>query len=92
MVWSWTIFVEKKLENKENFIEPTAKKYFSCFKWKDKHKVESTILKEISQGFRKKLERYGSTRPFSFQNGRQSLKNSVKTLNSGFDEQKLYEK
>ena len=68
------------------------KNFFSDFKWKAKYKVNSTILKVISRGFWKKLEKYGSIGPFSYQNGRQSQKIVIKTVNSQFYGLKLYEK
>ena len=40
------------------------------------------FLKEISRGFRKKLEQQRSIAPFSFQNGRQSQNIGQKIVNS----------
>ena len=65
---------KKKQVNKENLIEPTAKKFFPEFNLKDKYKVNSTILKKISRGFRKKIKKWGSIGHFLYQNDRQSQK------------------
>ena len=73
-------------------IEPTAKNIFPEFKLKDKYKVNSSILKEISRGFRKKIKKRGSIGHFSYQNGRQSQKIGCKTVNSHFYELKLCKK
>ena len=47
--------------------------------------VNTIIFKEISRGFRKKLEQQRSIGPFSFQNSRQSQNIGQKIVNSKFD-------